>query len=486
MVYGVPPVPTLQALARTVEGPPQDSLHQLLLLVCEQLDMDLAYISVLDGAGNRTVRASVYADGTSGPSGFCEPLAETWCGRVVARGSFLTEDARDDASLMALPTTSTFGIVSYAGVSLRDEDGEVFGALCAFGQAPHPSLNSRDHAVLSGLAEVVAPLVRRLDAPYTPPRGAIPLAAVAEAVEDAYDVERLSRPLLQALGEMTGLASAYLTVVHEDVGLQEIRYAHNASTDFELPEGLLVPWDDTLCKRALDEGRPCTTNVPEVWGDSDAATAMNISVYVSVPVERPDGTLWGTLCAADSVEADSVEAHLPTMRLFARLIAAAVDRESAQKRASQESDTDPLTGCSSRRAVQPWLFHHLAELPDDEVVVAAYVDLDGLKVLDDVHADAARDAVLVQLAHRLRAAARPGDLVASLGSDEFLVAARMPRVAVDRFAARLREAASFTLLWRDEDVAVDGLVGVAHSDGHDGPSLVAAADTALHRLKHPL
>ena len=114
---------------------------------------------------------------------------------------------------------------------------------------------------------------------------------------------------LEALGDMTGLASTYLTVVHTDDELQKIRYARNTRDDFELPEGMFVPWEDTLCKRARDEDRPCTTDVPAVRGDHDAARSLGLQVYISVPVETPDGKLWGTLCAADSSTVDDVEAH---------------------------------------------------------------------------------------------------------------------------------------------------------------------------------
>ena len=88
---------------------------------------------------------------------------------------------------------------------------------------------------------------------------------VAEAVDNASDLETLTRPLLEALHDVTGMASTYLTVVHEERDVQEIRYSNNTLDGFALPEGLDVPWSDTLCKRALDEGRACTTDVPDVW-----------------------------------------------------------------------------------------------------------------------------------------------------------------------------------------------------------------------------
>ena len=309
------------------------------------------------------------------------------------------------------------------------------------------------------------------------------LAAVAAAVEDAHDVDGLSRPLVDSLRALTGLSSAYVTSIDADLGVQEIRYAVNVREDFVIPEGLVVPWEDTLCKRALDEGTPVTTDVPTVWGDSEAAQALGIQTYVSVPVAMSDGRVWGTLCAADSVVADDIGTHLPTMRLFARLIAAQVERDAAVQRARAEADTDVLTGCSSRRVVRPWLTAQLAALSPDEVVVVAFVDLDLFKTVNDTLGHAAGDAVLVQVGHRLRAAARPHDLVARLGGDEFLVAVRTPRDTTGPVTERLRSTVQFSMDWQGTQVDVSAAVGAAVSDGHDAVSLIAAADQEMYAVK---
>ncbi|WP_148615768.1 sensor domain-containing diguanylate cyclase [Nocardioides rubriscoriae] len=476
--------PALQEIASLVEGEPRVVLRRLLTLLCEQLGMDTAFASVLDGAGNRTVRLSAHADGTAGPDAITEPLADAWCGRVVETGGFMIGDARDDAALQALPSTSAFGIVSFAGVPLFDESGTVFGTLCALGREPHTSLNVRDHHVLSGLAAVAAPLVRALDAPPKARPTPTGLAAVADAVEKAGDLEGLSRPLLDALGDLTGLASTYLTVVHEDDGVQEIRYARNTRDGFAVDEGLVVPWEDTLCKRSLEEQRPYVTDVASAWPDSAAGRELGIRVYVSVPVTMPDGALWGTLCAADSVSADDAEAHLPTMRLFARLIASEVQREAAVSRARDEADTDSLTGCATRRVVDPWLAAQVALVAPAEVVVVAYVDLDSFKATNDTLGHAAGDAVLVEVGRRLRAAARPHDLVARLGGDEFLVAARLPRSVAVQLIHRVQGALTFSLPWAGTSVDVRASVGAATTDECEGSALAAVADAAMYLVKH--
>ncbi len=484
-------VPELQALARLVTGEPPAALRRLLVLVCEQLGMDVAVLCSLEPDGQRTIRMVVAADGTLlDGAGSRSALDETWCGHVASRSPLLVADVLEEPALRAPAGTTEVGMASYAGVLLRDEHGRPAGTLSAIGTAPHPSLNARDGEVLQGLGEVVAPLLRALSARVPAPRLAPDLSTVADAVSGARDLQQLSRPLLDVLHDLTGLASTYLTVIHEERDEQEIRYSRNTRPGFALPEGLHVPWADTLCKRALDEGRPCTTDVPDVWGDSDAAAALGIQVYVSVPVALSDGRVWGTLCGADSERADGADAHLPTMRLFARLIASQVEQEAVlaaeRERAEQaraEADTDPLTRCATRRVVEPWLTSALEAVRPGEAVLAVFVDVDRFKEVNDLLGHAAGDAVLAEVGRRMQVAAQPGDLVARLGGDEFLAAARLPRPMAEVVAERYRDALRFTLEWEGRPLQVEVSVGHAVSDGDDAAGLVAAADASMYGAK---
>jgi GAF domain-containing protein len=135
----------LRGLARAVTGAPQEALTRLLVLICEQLGMDLAFVSLLDEAGNRTVLLAVDADGTEllQARDLRQPLAETWCGPVLEHDGLRVGDVRDEPSLLALELTHDFQIASYAGVPLRDEHGLAIGTLCALGHSPHETLNER-------------------------------------------------------------------------------------------------------------------------------------------------------------------------------------------------------------------------------------------------------------------------------------------------------------------------------------------------------
>lgn len=79
------------------------------------------------------------------------------------------------------------------------------------------------------------------------------IGTLAESLENARSLEELVRPLLELLEATTGLESTYMTTIDEQAGVQHILFARN-SDRLQIPEGLSVPWNDTLCKRALEEG----------------------------------------------------------------------------------------------------------------------------------------------------------------------------------------------------------------------------------------
>ena len=92
--------------------------------------------------------------------------------------------------------------------------------------------------------------------------------------------------------------------------------------------------------------------------------------------------------------------------------------------------TDPLTGLYNRRYAMP----HLARICEVSRETGRrfgvlLVDLDHFKAVNDVHGHAAGDAVLVEVAERLRGNLRGMDLVARIGGEEFLVA--MPDTGLD-------------------------------------------------------
>ncbi|HDC4325323.1 TPA: GAF domain-containing protein, partial [Aeromonas hydrophila] len=190
------------------------------------------------------------------------------------------------------------------------------------------------------------------------------LQALSLQVTGARDLESLTRPLLEMLETVTGLESTYLTEIDLGHDTQHIRFARNAA-DLQIPEGASVAWGDTLCRRALDEGRFYTDDVASCWGDSQAAQALGIRTYLSCPVRTPSGSLYGTLCAASANHKPLTAGSDHLIAFFARLIAEQVEREQllqqlqqANHELSRQALSDPLTGLPNRRA----LMHELNRL----------------------------------------------------------------------------------------------------------------------------
>lgn len=259
------------------------------------------------------------------------------------------------------------------------------------------------------------------------------LQALSVQVTEARDLESLTRPLLEMLETVTGLESTYLTQIDLEQSAQHILYARNSAA-LQIPEGVSVDWSDTLCRRALDEGRLYAADVADRWGDSAAARAMGIRTYMSSPVRTSSGSLYGTLCGASAEHKPLVTGSEHLIAFFARLIAEHVEREQllqqlqqANNELSRQALSDPLTGLPNRRALMLEL-HRLFSLlkRTGHPLLISFIDLDGFKAINDTHGHDAGDLLLQTMAQQLAGALRSGDLLARVGGDEFVVVGMGP------------------------------------------------------------
>lgn len=325
------------------------------------------------------------------------------------------------------------------------------------------------------------------------------LDRLVASVTSARSLEELTRPLLEMLQTISGLDSAYLTVIDLAKDEQRILFSHNTRT-MNIPEGLAVPWGDTLCKRALDEGQQFTSNVSACWGDSEAAKALGIETYVSTPVRLGNESLFGTLCAA------STQSQLPStevervLKLFSTLIGQHIEREQllqqlvqATAQLAQHARTDSLTGLPNRRALLSELTRMLAHCRRAGAhLLIAFIDLDGFKAINDTYGHVAGDKFLIELAGRLRTVLRGEDLAARIGGDEFVVVGLGPSDAAEaesagaRFSARISDATkgSFALGGETLDYAGASVgLAVIDSSAMDAEQALSLADKAMYERK---
>lgn len=256
------------------------------------------------------------------------------------------------------------------------------------------------------------------------------LSFLSDTIPKAQTLEQLTRPLLTLLSEVTGMESTYLTTIDTDEGIQRVEFARNVG-DMVIPEGLVVSWADTLCKRALDENRMYSDNVAECWSDSEAAAALGIRTYVSAPIRSQDGQVLGTVCAASSAQVARSSEVEPLLKLLSGLLGYALERgllverlQAANAELTKLALTDPLTGLSNRRAIlkDAARLFALAQREHRHILMGV-IDLDGFKFINDTHGHLAGDELLRAMAGQLQHCLRTSDIIGRTGGDEFMVIA---------------------------------------------------------------
>jgi len=158
---------------------------------------------------------------------------------------------------------------------------------------------------------------------------------------------------------------------------------------------------------------------------------------------------------------------------------ASADRwESASERAA--AALDELTGAHRRGAGFVELEREMARARRTaQRLVLAFVDVNGLKAINDSRGHTAGDRVLREVVATLRARLRSYDLIIRFGGDEFLCA--IPGVTMAEAAERLA-AVNTTLATSPEQGSVTtGLAELQPNDSFE--DLIARADAALYRQR---
>jgi diguanylate cyclase (GGDEF)-like protein len=145
--------------------------------------------------------------------------------------------------------------------------------------------------------------------------------------------------------------------------------------------------------------------------------------------------------------ADREQAALDREQAARDRLAAEADREALLQRL-ENAETDELTGARTRAAGLADLEHEIARARRTAGPLAtAYIDVVGLKTVNDAHGHAAGDALLQHAVRAIREHLRSYDLIVRMGGDEFLcvMSDATVEIARRRFDAVQAELAADTI-----------------------------------------
>jgi diguanylate cyclase (GGDEF)-like protein/PAS domain S-box-containing protein len=251
--------------------------------------------------------------------------------------------------------------------------------------------------------------------------------------------------------------------LHQMLGMEA---AATCDAQFEV----VADEDRSVLRRALDEvmadrpvdGIELRFRAP----DDDAATAaMRVCLMSLRPLTNRTGQVSGAIgCVSDVTESVQLRRQLE--------IRAAIDGP---------------TGCMNRQATMELLDVVIdGDEPTRRGVGVIFLDIDHFKAVNDVFGHAAGDAVLVEVARRIRGVIRKGDRLGRIGGDEFLVICpglTDPDKAV-HVAERVGKVLNTDVEIMGHQIHLQASTGVTWSEGClSSDELVAEADHAMYRSK---
>jgi diguanylate cyclase (GGDEF)-like protein len=204
-----------------------------------------------------------------------------------------------------------------------------------------------------------------------------------------------------------------------------------------------------------------------------------------VPLTRGSTTV-GVLGFVSFGDRIWAKAETNALQTVASLMAQVQARVEAEERLIHQAHHDELTGLPNRRSLLDELRHRL-DRNSVESIGLIVLDLDGFKALNDFLGRGAGDLLLTTVADRLRSSMKPGDFVARLAADEFVVLLGGAAVELNALesADRLLDLITGPVEIRGHEVSRTASLGVTFGTGESttAEGLLEQANAALQLAK---
>jgi diguanylate cyclase (GGDEF)-like protein/PAS domain S-box-containing protein len=244
-----------------------------------------------------------------------------------------------------------------------------------------------------------------------------------------------------------------------------------------------VPRDELLGRTAFDI--LSQKDAAAIYGyDSDSTAGNGLSDYREYEIAKPKG--------GHSVQATrriAVRDNNGVAKYLVTVIEDITERKKADQRIAFLAHHDALTGLANRVALNQKIEEAAARMRHrGEAFSILLLDLDRFKHVNDTMGHPAGDALLIEVAMRLKSVLRETDVLARLGGDEFAIiqAGELEQSeAAEALAGRIIDKLDEPFEIEGSDVTIGTSIGIALASEHNAVSneLLKMADLALYRAK---
>jgi diguanylate cyclase (GGDEF)-like protein len=321
------------------------------------------------------------------------------------------------------------------------------------------------------------------------------LSEFARTMLTDFPIQRILDRLVRRIVDIMPITGVGVTLISESTSPHYVAASDEAALKFEklqtsLDEGPCVKAYQTgeavsiadlrfedrfpmFVPRALESGLQAVFTFPLRHGDHRLG-ALDLYRDTSGPLSDEALVVAQTL-------ADVASAYLVNAQARADLLASSAQTQSIALH-------DALTGLPNRILLLERIEHALLSRRRSEKVVAVlFIDLDGFKRINDSYGHQIGDDLLVAIAARLTRLLRPGDTLARLSGDEFILVCEDldEEEQVEAIATRLGDAIGLPFDLAGIVVDLSASIGIAFAGlGNDPEQILHRADIAMYQIKH--